>query len=595
MKPVTSYNAHGAAGAPGRVSRRRLIRGAVVTVGGLAGAAMVGCSSAPPETPASTAAAPAAGTSAPAPAAKQYPAGSLVPVVTGSPVKGGTFTEGVTGGVASEFDSHTALTSMQWRNSGELAILPEQWTGALTANVVESWESPDASTFILKVRDGVALHDLPPWNGRNFNAEDLAFNVNRISGNTAEEEGVPRRGFQRASTMAGLKSAEAVDESHAKITLDSPSGQFLSGFTDHRNFMMPKGVVEVGFKDPIALAGTAQYQLTELNPSREVYERFDKGWRGAPYFDKYVRLSIPDRAAFTAAFISKQTSVLGSPTDQDKQNVEGARPDALYYETPGYLMTNIRPNHKHGAFGDFRVRKAISLSLDYQEIAESNFGKSATYLATIGSSYPEAWSSEKVLTLPGYNPATKEKDIAEGVKMMAAAGHENGAGIQYEILVSYGSVAFRENALRMQAQLGKIFPEIDITVKPASDRASFSKLQSGRNFEAVAYTVGPGSAVTTEAITHFHTKGSRNYESFENAENDALLEKAREALGLDERKQLMETWQQKFMDEWMPIWFLHTPPVSAFLQPNIGGYDTVVGPWSQWWPYYREGDLHLVG
>ena len=358
---------------------------------------------------------------------------------------------------------------------------------------------------------------------------------------------------------------------------------------------MPKGVVEVGFKEPVKLAGTAQFQLTEMTNARETYTRFDKSWRGKPHFDKYVRLAIPDQAAIVAAFISKQTSVLPSPTDQQRQSIKSARPDALYYETPGYLWNNIRPNHKVEAFKDFRVRKAISLALNYQEIAESNYGKAATYLAAIGAAYPESWSSEKVLSMPGFNPKTKDKDIADAVKMMTASGREGGKDVAYEILVSFGSIPYRENALRMQAQMLKVFPQIKITVKPATDQASFSKFQSGRDFQAIAYTVGPGSAASIEAHTHFHTKGSRNYQSFSNAENDAMLEKGIAALKLEERKQIFETWQTKFMDEWMPIWFLHTPPVAAFVQPEIAGYDAVVGPWSQWWEFYRAGDLGLVG
>lgn len=95
----------------------------MVTVGGLAGTAMVGCSSAPPAPPAAPDSAPAAaGTSAPA--TRTFPAGAKVPILTGKAIDGGIFYEGTSGGVASEFDAHTALTSQQWRNSGELAILP---------------------------------------------------------------------------------------------------------------------------------------------------------------------------------------------------------------------------------------------------------------------------------------------------------------------------------------------------------------------------------------------------------------------------------------------------------------------------------------
>ncbi len=37
----------------------------------------------------------------------------------------------------------------------------------------------------------------------------------------------------------------------------------------------------------------------------------------------------------------------------------------------------------------------------------------------------------------------------------------------------------------------------------------------------------------------------------------------------------------------MPWCGMHIPSVRSFLKPDIGGYDITVGPWSEWWEYYR--------
>ena len=581
MTPISSYST------VGQVSRRRLLRGAVVTVGGLAGAAMVGCSTSTPK-PAGTAAPGAAGTAAPV--AKTYPKGSLVPVVNAKIKDGGTFTEAAASGSV-EFDAHTTLTASQWRNSGELAIMPDPWTTDLVGKVVESWETPDPTTIILKVRDNVAIHNKPPWNGRLFDAEDLAFNLNRIQGNTADAEGVPKSGFQRASTLEGMKSVEVVDKSHVKVNLSKAVGQWLNGLCEHRNFMMPKGVVEVGFKDPTKLAGTSAYEMTSFDKSTEVYTRWDKYWGGKPHFDQYKRIIIPDQAALAAAFISKQTSFLNAPTPPQTLTIKAARPDALFYQTPGYLHVHIRPNMKVAALNDFRVRKAIQLTLNYPEILTA-VGE-GTYAMAVSSNYPEGWTSDKVLSLPGYNVATKDKDIADAVKLMTAAGHEGGKDVAYEITVTATDTAKKEDSLRMQSQVQKVFPQAKITLKPV-DSAAFSKLQSGRDFQAIAYNIGVAPAISPEAYAEFHTKGARNYGSFTNPESDAMLEKGLAALKVEERKQIYETWQQKFLDEWMPWWGLHIPAVQVFVQPNIVNFDTTVGPWSEWWVYQAVNKLGLA-
>ena len=73
--------------------------------------------------------------------------------------------------------------------------------------------------------------------------------------------------------------------------------------------------------------------------------------------------------------------------------------------------------------------------------------------------------------------------------------------------------------------------------------------------------------------------------------SDLLLEKGLAALKVEERKQIYETWQQKFLDEWMPWWGLHIPAIQVFVQPNIVNFDITVGPWSEWWVYQAVSKL----
>ena len=42
---------------------------------------------------------------------------------------------------------------------------------------------------------------------------------------------------------------------------------------------------------------------------------------------------------------------------------------------------------------------------------------------------------------------------------------------------------------------------------------------------------------------------------------------------------MLDEAQQKFIDEWMPMYVLYAQPVKTMIQGNIGGYDKVAGPW----------------
>ena len=577
-----------------RMSRRGLLRGSAVIGTGLAAAALVGCSGTSKKPSVTTGLPQATPTGTSTPAAGR----TGVPVVKGAPKNGGTWTESVAE-TSPQQDMNTATNQSIWQQISERALAMDPWEGTVQPNIVEKWESPDSTHFILHVRKGVKIHNKPPWNGREFDAEDLAYNMNRMVGNTAQAEGLPKGAFPRADSLPGLRTAEAVDKYTVRVTLDKPSFAFLTGLAEYRNVLMPKGIVEVGFKDPVKFAGVGAFQLVEFQPGiRESYTKFDGYYRsGEPHFDKFVRQVVPDRAARLAGFISKQFTTFPSPNLQDEKTAKTARPDALVYSVPGSNWHNLRFNMKLATFTDFRVRKAFQLAVDYQEIGDGYYGPGWAYMMAFHPNYREAWPEGRVKTLPGYDPSAKAKDREEAQKLLAAAGRTNGDGIAFDLMLPSGSPssdAFKENSLRFQAQMHKLFTGMKITIKPTSDFASFAKLQSDKNFQMVAYSIVAIPDIAQEAYSQYHSKGSRNYGAFENAEADALIEKAQTELNPEARKQIFQTFQEKYQSQWQSMIQLYIPPSKSILQPNIAGYDKVVGPWGNGGPAERIGSYYSV-
>ena len=566
-------------GAAGGMSRRRLFRDGALVGAGLTGAALLGCAPSKSSTAQPGSATPAA---AAAGGAQGRPG---APVVKGTIKDGGTWTESITA-TSSTQDMHTTNTSF-WQTTAEQLLIPDPYTGEIAANLIEKWEVPDSTHIILKVRPGIKLHNIPPWNGRDFDAEDVAFNLNRSLGVTAAAEGIPKAAFLHSDFLAGMDKAEAVDKSTVRITMKNPSSAFMYSFVDHRMVMMPKGVVEVGFKDPLKLAGMSAYQLTEFVAGvREVYTRFDGNWRGKPHIDKIVKTVVADRGADLAGFISKQFTSFSAGTEQDLKTAQSARPDALLYKSIGISWHHWRPNMKYGAFGDFRVRKAMHLAANIQDIGDGYYGPGWGYLMGLHSFYPESWNEEKVKGLPGVSASSKAKDRDDAVKMMAAAGHDKGAGMEFEILTSPGwsfSDATKENALRFQSQLSQLWPSMKTTIKTSADVGSFAKAQADRNFQSVSYAIGAQRDIGSEAFSQYHSKGVRNYGGFSNPDADAMIEKALVTLDANERKQIFQGdkgFMQRFFDEWMPMVMFNLYPSNTLIQPNVQGYDQVVGPWS---------------
>ncbi|MGE3856221.1 MAG: ABC transporter substrate-binding protein [Dehalococcoidia bacterium] len=565
----------------GRLSRRSVLRGGMVAGAGLASAALIGCGSGEkksvadvaPKAGADKSAAPAA----PAAAAPQ-PERAGMPVVKGTPKKGGTFTMQMVE-THVQHDQHTAVSNSEWMVIGQRALELDEWTGKLRPHMVESWEVPDKNTVVLKVRKGIKMHNRAPWNGRDWDANDLAWNLNRIAGNTAEAEKLPKGNFQRRTTLEGMSKVEAVDANTVKITMGKPNSGLLAGITEIRNVMMPKEIVDIGFKDPMKFGGMGPFMITEYQEGvRESYSRHEGYFQqGQPYFDKIVQVAIPDRAAALAAFVSKQVSHMSSPTAQEIKTIQAARQDALLYSYVGVNYQFLMFNFKHKPFQDIRVRKALNLAANREEIGNGYHGSGWGWVGPFHTAFPEAWNEDKVKKLAGWDVSTKAKDLEEAAKLLEAAGFKGGAGLEFEIMHKV-KADNRENALRLQAQLAKAFPSIKVTIK-APETAVFDKAQAAKDFQAISNDSTMQPAAALEGFARWHSKGSRNYGGFESKEADDLLDKALGEVDEKARMDVLNTFQEKWVSDFIPHIQFYATPTRHFVQPNIGGFDKVLGPW----------------
>jgi peptide/nickel transport system substrate-binding protein len=329
------------------------------------------------------------------------------------------------------------------------------------------------------------------------------------------------------------------------------------------------------------MAGTGPFQVSEwVNDQKMVFKknpRYSEYRANEPHFDGTTFLVIPDTGSQQAAFIGGQTQILAVPTPELIQTVKKAKPDANLYTWVDQNWQHIRMSVEYAPFKDFRVRKALHLAGDYKAMAEGYYGDGWAYQASLSPMFPEAWGPDKVKTLAGYNPDTKDKDRADAAKLLAAAGFPNGKGIDFELIFQNPSDVNRENATRFQSQITSTFTDVKMRLHPYPDSASFSTPQAEGKFQMLAYTITCAPDAVLEFTSQYHSKGSRNYGHFNEPALDALMDKAIGELNTDNRKKILDEAQQKFIDEWMPMYVLYAQPVKNMLQGNIGGYDTTAG------------------
>jgi ABC-type transport system substrate-binding protein len=564
------------------MNRRTVLQGLGIGALGLAGAALVGCGGDGGGT--STQAGGAGGQAGPITAATGVETLPLqAPVAQGRPRRGGTYTQPATSTLV-QHDPHTALGGAIYHVIGEKGLEPDPVTMAIRPHVMTSWEvaDPNGMTLVFKIDPNLFIHNMPPWNGRQFDAQDVAWNIERIGGMYAERLKIPASAFQRASMVANLVKAEAVDKLTVKVTLSKPNSSFFNGLMDTRVPFAPREMDDVGWTDPLKMGGIGPFQVVEWVKDQKMnYKRYDRYFRAnEPWFDKFEYQIIPDRSSTVAAFLSNQIQFLGGVVPVEVETVKRGAPDALYYTWIDSNWNHLRPHVGFAPFKDFRVRKAISLAIDYAAINDGYFGSGWGYQASVHPGFPEGWKPNKVRSLPGFNPETKAQDRAEANRLLSAAGFPNGRGIEFEMMYAGGLVGYlQENAERFQAQMPIAFPEMKVTLKPTADFATFATEQSAGRFKAVSYTITAAPDAVIDMASQYRTGASRNYGQFSDPGLDTLIDKATAELNQEARTKMLDEFQQRFVNEWMANWVLCAIPGRHMVQGSVGGFDKIAGTW----------------
>src|SRR5438093_4280956 len=211
-----------------RLTRRQFVVGSVLATGlSLLSACAPAAPQAAAPAPAATTAAPpppAAATTAPAPAAvatvAAKPAPTPAPAASGGAIKrGGTL-------IHSTFTTYTTMDphlNASFLNPGYDALynglvrfdLVNRQTGEhkVVPDLAESWEQPDPTTLVFKLRPGVLFHD-----GSPFDASVAAWNILRARDNPKSTRRTP---------LQVVDAPEAADKNTLRIKLKNPSPGFV--------------------------------------------------------------------------------------------------------------------------------------------------------------------------------------------------------------------------------------------------------------------------------------------------------------------------------------------------------------------------------
>lgn len=559
-----------------RYSRRSALRGGALATAGLGAAALIGCGDSDESEPTSTASS-GGGTAV---STSSDPA--TTPSAVGEGTYGGRIKLPILRPSLTDLDPHTSLYLAfdLWPYISNRAVTTTRDGSELVPWLIDSWEVPgDGTEMTLKVRSGVKWHEKPPYNtGRDFDAEDLAFNLMRIAGKLDEDGNLAL--YQRRTTLEGMDRAEAIDDTTVRVVFDRPASPFMRGVSDHRNYMVPRDFEDNGgnFQDPTTFVGTGPYMITAFQDGTlTTMDRHPNYWKeGLPYLDGIDFQWLADQQAQITALASGQLDVIINADKTARATLNSLAPEVQHHSFEFGSWQHIRFQSERPPFNDPRIRRALRLVLDIESMSNSVHGEG--YWKMTGPApqvFPEAYKADEIRKMAGWNPETKEQDTAEAVKLMAAAGYPDGA-LEFKILQSSTAQtgATFEYSVLATDRMREVWPAMDAGLTVPTGDASFGQLQANGEFQALCYSIFPVPDLVLELQSHYQSDGSRNYGRYASAEIDDLLGRAFVELDPDARTELLVEVQDKLIEE-SPTAVLGNPNMNSAWGPQVRNFESL--------------------
>lgn len=422
--------------------------------------------------------------------------------------------------------------------------------GAAIAGAAESWTTnADGTVYTFKLRaDG-------RWsNGDPVRAEDFAFAFRRLQD--------PATGAKYATMQYPIKNAEkinkgemkpdqlgvrALDDRTLEVTLEAPTPYFIQLLTHQTGSPVhPPSVTKFG-KDFVRaenLVTNGAYKLKEFVPASHI--RLDKN----PQFREAAKVKI-DAVVFyptedrSAALRRFQAGELQSNDDVPTDQIGFIRKNlGKQFRVAPYLGSYYFAfNTKKGPLADVRVRRALSMVIDREFLAEQIWG--GTMVAGYSFVPPGIANYEGGPVFADWKEASPLDREEQALKLMKEAGYGPGKPIKLEIRYNTSenhkktSVALADMWKPLGVEVSLVNTDLKTHYAFLRDKGEFDVARAGwiadysdpQNFLFLVQSDNPGF----------------NYANYSNPDYDALMKAAARETDLVKRAGILKQAETIFM------------------------------------------------
>lgn len=430
----------------------------------------------------------------------------------------------------------------------------------IIGDLAESYEFKSETRLLFNLHHNVKWHD-----GEDFTADDVVFTYELIHS--------PKVVTPYTSTFRMVESVKALDPFTVEVIYKKPYFKALETWMMQ---IVPKHILEdeenvMGStfnKKPI---GTGPYKLTKLEFSKNIELSANSDYfEHEPYINKISFHVIADPTTRFLMLRSRQIDISElEPMQLDRQVDESFFEHFQRIEQISHSYTYLGFNLRHEKFKDKRVREALSLGIDRQELVDILFlghGQVCT-----GPFLPGGAAFNDEIKAPTVN-VTKAK------RLLREAGFDEEHPFEFEIATSNSSEVRPYAAQIIQHQLAKI--GVKVSLRVMEWQAFLNMVVFPRKFESVL--LGWSLSLSPDPYLVWHSDndkpGAFNFIGYKNEKVDRLIKQAegivnREKLSLVQKEIFKEVVDDK------AYLFLYIPnSISAVnknispIEPTINGY-----------------------
>ncbi|WP_419774229.1 peptide-binding protein [Halarcobacter sp.] len=412
--------------------------------------------------------------------------------------------------------------------------------GNIVNDIASSYKFENNTKLLISLRKDVLWHD-----GAKVSAHDVVFTYEKIID--------PKVFNSIVSNFKEVKSVNALDDYTLEVIYKKPYFKALNiwmiGLLPKHILKDEKNLMTSSFnKNPI---GNGPYKLDSFKNSSDIILKANEDYfEGKPKIDNIHFKFLPSPDTVFLMLKENKLDVGGlTPLQIDRQINEKFKNDFKIVEQQSFAYTYLGFNLRNKKFQDKRIRQALSLAIDRQEMVDILFfghGKVCN-----GPFLPGSFAFNEEITQIKQNQE-KAKEL------LKQAGYDKNNPFTFEIVTNTGNDIRLNAALIMQYQLAKI--GVEAKIKVMEWQAFLNTVVHPRKFETVL--LGWSLALMPDAYPLWHSDSDKlgrfNLVGYRNPTVDKLIEKG--SLTIEQEKlSLIYKKLFKIISDDLPYLFLYIP------------------------------------